>query len=80
MCESISEAEFETMGEPARAAREVVLAFAKIAIDKKRDPSIAMSMQRQNIDRVAAMMCGLQLALWNVPAVVTVGSTLACRF
>ena len=31
----------------------------------------------QDIDRTAALMCYLQLALWHIPAVVVVGNTLA---
>jgi hypothetical protein len=33
--------------------------------------------QCQDTDRVAAMMCCLQLSRWNIPAVVIVGDALA---
>ena len=33
--------------------------------------------QCQDIDRMAALMCFIQRSLWNIPAVVIVGDTLA---
>jgi hypothetical protein len=68
--------EFVTVGEPACGAGGMALAFAKVVIAAKRDPARAMWAQCQDVDRVAAMMCYLQLSIWNIPAVVIVGNTL----
>lgn len=69
--------EFVTVGEPTCGAGGMVLAFAKVVIAAKKNPAQAMWAQCQDIDRVAALMCYLQLSLWNIPAVVIVGNTLA---
>ena len=69
--------EFVTICEPACGAGGMVLAFAKVVIAAKKNPAKAMWVQCQDVDRVAAMMCFLQLSLWNIPGVVLVGNTLA---
>ena len=69
--------EFVTICEPACGAGGMVLAFAKVVIAAKKNPAKAMWAQCQDVDRVAALMCYLQLSLWNIPAVVIVGNTLA---
>jgi len=46
-------------------------------IDCGKNPAQAMWARCQDIDRLAALMCFIQLALWNIPAVVIVGDTLA---
>ena len=69
--------EFITICEPACGAGGMVLAFAKVVIAAKKNPAKAMWAQCQDVDRVAALMCYLQLSLWNIPAVVIVGNTLA---
>lgn len=77
--DTFSSEEFVMVCEPACGAGGMMLAFAKIVIEAKRDPGRAMWVQCQDIDRVAAMMCFLQLSLWNIPAVVIVGNTLTCE-
>lgn len=69
--------EFVTVSEPACGAGGMVLAFAKVMISHGHNPSERLWVQCQDIDRVAALMCYLQLALWNIPGVVIVGNTLA---
>lgn len=69
--------DFVTVSEPACGAGGMVLAFAKVMISSGHNPSEKLWVQCQDIDRLAALMCYLQLALWNIPGVVVVGNTLA---
>lgn len=55
----------------------MVLAIAQALIESGKNPARAMWAQCQDIDRTAALMCLIQLSLWNIPAVVIVGDTLA---
>jgi N-6 DNA Methylase len=68
---------FITLCEPACGAGGMVLAFAKVMMDAGVDPNRRLWVQAQDIDRLAALMCYLQLSLWHIPAVVIVGNTLA---
>jgi type I restriction-modification system DNA methylase subunit len=68
---------FITLSEPACGAGGMVLAFVKVMLSHGHDPSKRIWVQCQDVDRTAALMCYLQLSLWNVPAVVIVGNTLA---
>ena len=68
---------FVTLSEPACGAGGMVLAFVKVMIGKGHNPAKRLWAQCQDIDRTAALMCYLQLALWHVPAAVIVGNTLA---
>jgi type I restriction-modification system DNA methylase subunit len=72
---------FVTLCEPACGAGGMVLAFVKVMIDKGHNPAKKLWARCQDIDRTAALMCYVQLALWHVPAAVIVGDTLAneCR-
>lgn len=72
---------FITLSEPACGAGGMVLAFAKVMIAKGHNPAKKLWARCQDIDRTAALMCYVQLALWHVPAAVIVGNTLAneCR-
>lgn len=67
---------FVTVCEPACGAGGMMLAFAKIMIANGHDPAQTMWTQCQDIDRLAALMCYVQLSLWNIPAMVIVGNTL----
>ena len=68
---------FITLSEPACGAGGMVLSFVKVMLSHGHDPSKRLWVQCQDIDRTAVLMCYLQLSLWNVPAVVIVGNTLA---
>jgi type I restriction-modification system DNA methylase subunit len=68
---------FVTLCEPACGAGGMVLAFVRVMIEQGHNPAKRLWAQCQDIDRTAALMCYLQLALWHVPAVVIVGDTLA---
>ena len=68
---------FITVWEPACGAGGMVLAFVKVMLSHGHDPAKRLWVQCQDVDRTAALMCYLQLSLWNVPGVVIVGNTLA---
>lgn len=68
---------FVTLQEPACGAGGMVLAFVKVMLSHGHNPAERMWAHCQDVDRLAALMCYLQLALWHVPAVVVVGNTLA---
>ncbi len=67
---------FVTLSEPACGAGSMVLAFVNILIREGHNPMYKMWVQCIDIDRLAALMCYLQLSLWNVPAEVVVGNAL----
>jgi hypothetical protein len=54
-----------------------VLSIAQVLIESGKNPLRAMRAQCQDIDRTAALMCFIQLSLWNIPAAVIMGATLA---
>lgn len=68
---------FITLCEPACGAGGMILAFVKVMLSHKHNPAQRVWVQAQDIDRLAALMCYLQMALWHVPGVVVVGNTLA---
>jgi type I restriction-modification system DNA methylase subunit len=68
---------FVRVCEPACGAGGMVLAIAQALIESGKNPAKAMWTQCQDIDRTAALMCFIQLSLWNIPAAVIVGDTLA---
>lgn len=68
---------FITLSEPACGAGGMVLAFVKVMLSYGHDPAKRLWVQCQDVDRTAALMCYLQLSLWNVPAAVIIGNTLA---
>jgi type I restriction-modification system DNA methylase subunit len=70
-------AKFVTLAEPACGAGGMVLAFVRVLISHGLNPAQHLWVRCQDIDRTAALMCFIQLALWNVPAAVIVGDTLA---
>ena len=68
---------FVTLLEPAAGAGGMVLAFVNCLIRDGHDPMRRLWVKAIDIDRRCAMMCYIQLALWNVPAVVIHGNTLS---
>ncbi len=71
---------FVTLSEPACGAGGMVLAFVKAMLSYDHNPAEKLWVQCIDVDRVAAMMCYIQLSLWNVPAQVIVGNTLSLEF
>ncbi len=70
---------FVTLQEPACGAGGMVLAFVKAMLSHGHNPAERLWAHCQDVDRLAALMCYLQLSLWHVPAVVVVGNTLAMK-
>lgn len=67
---------FITVQEPACGAGGMVLALVKVTIAAGHNPADKLFVQCIDVDRVAALMCFIQLTLWNVPAEIVVGNTL----
>lgn len=76
----LEEKAFITLSEPACGAGGMVLAFAKEMIEHGYNPADRLWVQCVDIDRVASMMCYVQLSLWNIPAEVIVGNSLTLEF
>lgn len=72
----LDDQQFITMQEPACGAGGMVLALVKVMIDAGHNPADKLWVQCIDVDRLAALMCYIQLALWHVPAQVVVGNTL----
>lgn len=68
---------FLTAGEPACGAGGMILALVKVLTSAGYDPAQKLWVQAIDVDRMAALMCYIQLSLWNVPAEVIVGNTLS---
>lgn len=68
---------FITMHEPACGAGGMVLALVKVLIEAGHNPAERIWVQCIDVDRLAALMCYIQLTLWHVPAQVIVGNTLS---
>jgi type I restriction-modification system DNA methylase subunit len=68
---------FITLSEPACGAGGMVLAFVKVMLKQGHDPASRLWVQCVDVDRLAALMCYVQLSLWNVPAEVIVGNSLS---
>jgi type I restriction-modification system DNA methylase subunit len=68
---------FITAGEPACGAGGMILALVKVMTEAGYDPSRKLWVQAIDVERLAALMCYIQLSLWHVPAEVIVGNTLS---
>lgn len=81
-CDSIANSSepFLTFADPCCGAGSMPLAFAKVLIKQKRNPANDVFMQCIDIDRTVALMCFIQLSLWNIPAQVIVGDSLKMEF
>ena len=62
--------------EPTCGAGGMILATVKNVLEQGYNPAKTMWVQAIDIDRTAALMCYIQLSLWNVPAQVIVGNSL----
>ena len=71
---------FITLSEPACGAGGMVLAFVNEMLRNKLNPAYKLFVQCIDIDRLAGLMCYMQLSLWNVPAEVIIGNTLTMKF
>ena len=55
----------------------MILPAVDMLIKAKYNPATTFFVQAVDVDRVSALMCYIQLALWNVPAEVIVGNSLS---
>lgn len=67
---------FVTLSEPACGAGGMVLAFVKVMLSHNHNPADKLWVQCIDVDRLASLMCYLQLSLWHIPAEVVIGNTL----
>lgn len=67
---------FTTLSEPACGAGGMVLGFVNQLISQNINPATSFFAHCTDIDRNVALMCYLQLSLWNVPAQIIVGNSL----
>lgn len=67
---------FHRINEPSCGSGGLILAYVNELLKDDRGPLDCMIVVAQDIDRTAAMMCYIQLSLWNVPARIVVGDTL----
>lgn len=71
---------FITLSDPACGAGGMVLAFVNEMLKKGVNPAEKLYVQCIDIDRLAGLMCYLQLSLWHVPAEVIIGNTITMNF
>lgn len=71
---------FLTLSDPCCGAGGMILAFVKIMISHKHNPAEKIWVECIDVDRNVALMCYIQLALWNVPAVIIVGNSLSLQY
>jgi type I restriction-modification system DNA methylase subunit len=64
------------ISDPACGSGSTLLAEVARLIKAGRNPATHMMVDGTDISRTAILMCYIQLALWNVPATLTVGNTL----
>ena len=69
-----------TMHEPACGSGGMIIAKADAMIEEGYNPQKQLLAYCVDIDQTAAMMCYIQLALWGIPASVTIGNTLTMNF
>lgn len=67
---------FITVCDPACGSGSTLLAKVKNFMARGYNPLNSMFIEGTDIDRLVALMCYVQLTLWNVPAKINVGDTL----
>lgn len=72
----LEEKPFITVSEPACGAGGMILSLVKVMIAQGHNPAERMWVQCVDVNRLAALMCYIQLSLWNVPAEIIVGNSL----
>lgn len=74
--QKLQERPFILLSEPACGAGGMILSFFKTVKEKGFNPQQCLWVQAIDVDRVSALMCYIQLALWHIPAEVIVGNAL----
>lgn len=73
---TIIDGPYITLLEPSCGAGGLILSYVKELIKAGHVPAFKLFVEAKDLDRTAAMMCYIQLTLWNVPAKIIVGDTL----
>lgn len=68
---------FVTLHDPSSGSGSMILSFVKVMLQKNQNPAEKLFVSCIDVNRVAALMCYIQLSLWNVPAEVIVGNSLS---
>ncbi len=76
----IEKHKYITMHEPACGSGGMVVAKADVMFNEGYNPQQQLLAHCVDVDQTAAMMCYIQLALWGIPAKVTIGNTLTMQF
>lgn len=74
--ELIQKKGYITVSDPACGAGSTLLAKVRKVIEKGFNPAKTLYVEGVDIDRLCALMCFIQMTLWNVPARIFVGDTL----
>ncbi len=77
---AIERQKYVTTHEPACGSGGMIIAQADVMFEEKYNPQKQLLAYCVDVDQTAAMMCYIQLALWGIPAVVTIGNTLTMQF
>lgn len=75
--DTITNEPYVMLSEPSCGSGGLILAYVAKFIKAGHVPAFKLFVEAKDLDRTAAMMCYIQLALWGVPARVIVGDTLA---
>jgi len=67
---------FLSVSEPSCGAGGMILPIVETMLRQGHDPACKLWVQAVDVDRTSALMCYIQLSLWNVPAEIIVGNTL----
>ncbi|WP_165312969.1 N-6 DNA methylase [Vibrio ziniensis] len=78
--QTIETKNFITAHEPACGSGGMIIAQADVMIEEGYNPQEKLLAYCVDVDQTAAMMCYIQLALWGIPAKVTIGNTLTMQF
>jgi type I restriction-modification system DNA methylase subunit len=70
-------APYITLDEPTCGAGGMVIAAAKVLLDRGYNPQTQLLVQCTDLDPVAARMCYVQLSLLGIPACVRIGNSLS---
>mgnify|MGYP003365553353 CR=1 FL=1 len=68
---------YVTLDEPTCGAGGMVIAAAKVLLDRGYNPQTQLLVQCTDLDPVAARMCFVQLSLLGIPACVRIGNSLS---
>lgn len=75
--EQLSKKDYLTLGEPCSGSGRMIFAFANEMHQQGFKPGKELFVQAVDIDIICAMMTYIQLSLYDIPAIVAHGNTLA---